>query len=151
MPERINFGKLKDVLEIPDLIGIQVDSYKTFLQLDTPPDQRVNQGLQEVFNDIFPVESYDKQMVLEFVSYDLGKPKVDIIDCIKDGNTYSAALNVNFRFKNKDAIVEESVYIGDIPMMTDHGTFVINGAERVIISQLHRSPGICYEKTRHSS
>ena len=151
MPERVNFGKLKDVLEIPDLIGIQVDSYKTFLQLDTPSDQRVNQGLQEVFNDIFPIESFDKQMVLEFVSYELGQTKTDVIDCIKDGNTYSSPLHVNFRFKNKDSIVEEQVYIGDIPMMTDRGTFIINGAERVIISQLHRSPGICYEKTRHSS
>ena len=82
MPERVNFGKLKDVLEIPDLIGIQVDSYKTFLQLDTPPEQRVNQGLQEVFNEIFPIESFDNKMVLEFVSYELGQPKTDVIDCI---------------------------------------------------------------------
>ena len=151
MPERVNFGKLKDVLEIPDLIGIQVDSYKTFLQLDTPPEQRVNQGLQEVFNEIFPIESFDNKMVLEFVSYELGQPKSDVIDCIKGGKNYSASLEVNFRFKNNDAIVEEKVPIGEIPMMTDHGTFIINGAERVIISQLHRSPGICYEKTRHSS
>ena len=89
MPERVNFGKLKDVLEIPDLIGIQVDSYKSFLQLDVPADQRKNQGLQEVFNEVFPIESFDKQMVLEFVSYSLGLPKQDVVDCIKDGNTYS--------------------------------------------------------------
>ena len=151
MPERVNFGKLKDVLEIPDLIGIQIDSYKSFLQLDVPEDQRKNQGLQEVFNEVFPIESFDKQMVLEFVSYSLGLPKQDTVDCIKDGNTYSASLHVDFRFKNKDAIVNENVYIGEIPMMTERGTFIINGAERVIISQLHRSPGICFEKTRHSS
>lgn len=151
MPERVNFGKLKDVLEIPDLIGIQIDSYKSFLQLDVPAEERKNQGLQEVFNEVFPIESFDKQMVLEFASYSMGLPKQDMVDCIKDGNTYSASLHVDFRFKNKDAIVNENVYIGEIPMMTDRGTFIINGAERVIISQLHRSPGICFEKTRHSS
>ncbi len=151
MPERVNFGRLKEVLEIPDLIGIQIESYKSFLQLDVAPEKRGNQGLQEVFNEIFPIESFDKQMVLEFVSYTVGTPKQDVVDCIKDGNTFSAPLHVDFRLKNKDAVLNEKVYLGEIPMMTDRGTFVINGAERVIISQLHRSPGICFEKSRHSS
>ena len=151
MPERINFGKLEEVLEIPDLIGIQLDSYRSFLQLDVPPEQRKKQGLQEVFHEIFPIAPLDKQVLLEFVSYRIGTPKKGIVDCIKDGNSYEAPLYVTFRLKVNDTVSEEEVHMGDIPMMTDRGSFVVNGAERVIISQLHRSPGICFEKTRHSS
>ncbi|OGV45155.1 MAG: DNA-directed RNA polymerase subunit beta, partial [Lentisphaerae bacterium GWF2_44_16] len=151
MPERVNFGNLHDVLEIPDLVGIQIDSYKSFLQKQFGPEKRENQGLQEVFNEVFPIESFDKQLVIEFASYSVGDPKAEIVDCIKDGNTYSAPLHVELVLKNKGAGVSEKVYFGEIPMMTDRGTFVINGAERVIISQLHRSPGICFEKARHSS
>ncbi len=151
MPERVNFGKLREVLEIPDLIGSQIESYKSFLQLDTDPKQRKNQGLQEVFNEVFPMESFDKQMVLEFVAYYITPPKKDVVDCIKDGISYNAALSVEFNLKVKDAVFNEIVSLGDIPMMTERGTFIINGAERVIISQLHRSPGICFEKTWHSS
>ncbi len=151
MPERMNFGKLRDVLDIPDLIGIQIESYKSFLQLETDPKERKNQGLQEVFNEVFPLESFDKQMVLEFESYTITPSKKDVVDCIKDGISYTGALSVDFNLKVKDAVFHESVSLGDIPLMTDRGTFIINGAERVIISQLHRSPGICFEKTRHSS
>ncbi len=151
MPDRVNFGKLQEVLDMPDLIGVQIESYRTFLQKETPPNQRLNQGLQEVFNEIFPIESFDKQLVLEFVSYTVGEPKSEIVDCIKDGNTYSAPLHVDFLMRNKDEEIPERVYLGEIPVMTERGTFVINGAERVIISQLHRSPGICFEKSRHSS
>ncbi len=151
MPERVNYGKLREVLEIPDLIGVQIDSYKSFLQLGTDPDKRVNQGLQEVFNDVFPIASFDKQMVLEFVSYNIEYPKKEVVDCIKDGFSYNAALSADFKLKIKDAVFTERVSLGEIPMMTERGTFIINGAERVIISQLHRSPGICFEKARHSS
>ncbi len=151
MPERMNFGKLRDVLDIPDLIGIQIESYKSFLQLETDPKERKNQGLQEVFNEVFPLESFDKQMVLEFESYTITPSKKDVVDCIKDGISYTGALSVDFNLKVKDAVFHETVSLGDIPLMTDRGTFIINGAERVIISQLHRSPGICFEKTRHSS
>jgi len=151
MAKRINFGKLQEVLPIPDLIGLQIDSYRDFLQKDVPHDQRVNAGLQEVFNEIFPIESYDKHMSIEFVSYTLGAPKIDVIDCIKDGKTYSAPLYVDFLVKCNGSEVSECVFLGDMPMMTDGGTFVINGAERVIISQLHRSPGICFERTRHTN
>ena len=151
MPERVNFGKLREVLEIPDLIGSQIDSYKAFLQMDTDPKQRKNQGLQEVFNEVFPMEGFDKQIVLEFVAYYITPPKKDVVDCIKDGLSYNASLSVEFNLKVKDAVINEIVPLSEIPMMTDRGTFIINGAERVIISQLHRSPGICFEKTRHSS
>jgi DNA-directed RNA polymerase subunit beta len=151
MPERVNFGKLQDVLEIPDLVGVQIDSYKSFLQKDLTPEKRENIGLQEVFNEVFPIESFDKQLVIEFDSYTVGEPKAEVVDCIKDGSSYSAPLHVDFILKNKDVSIPERVYLGEIPMMTDRGTFVINGAERVIISQLHRSPGICFEKSKHTS
>ena len=151
MAKRINFGKLQEVLPIPDLIGLQIDSYRDFLQKNVPPAERVNAGLQEVFNEIFPIESFDKHMSIEFVSYTLGEPKTDVIDCIKDGKTYSAPLYVDFLVKCNGSEIPERVFLGDMPMMTDGGTFVINGAERVIISQLHRSPGICFERTRHTN
>ncbi len=151
MTERENFGKLQDVLAVPDLIGLQLDSYRDFLQKDVPPEKRENKGLQEVFTEIFPIVSMDRQLSIEFVSYHIGEPKVDALDCIKDGNIYCAPLTVRFVVKNNGVEIPEDVYMGDIPMMTERGTFIINGAERVIISQLHRSPGICFEKTRHTS
>ncbi len=151
MPERKNFGKLEEVLNIPDLIGIQLDSYRSFLQYDVPKDKRKNQGIQEIFDEVFPIESFDKQIKLEFVSYTLGAPKKGVVDCLKDGDSYSSSLYAEFRLDNKGKITTEQVLLGELPMMTERGSFVINGAERVIISQLHRSPGICFEKTRHSS
>ncbi|MCF6176728.1 MAG: DNA-directed RNA polymerase subunit beta [Victivallaceae bacterium] len=151
MSERVNFGKLQEVLPIPDLIGVQIDSYHDFLQMNSAPEARKNQGLQEVFNEIFPIDSFDKQLVIEFVSYSIGMPKSEVVDCIKDGNSYSAPLHVDFLLKNKDVEIPERVYLGEIPIMTNRGTFIINGAERVIISQLHRSPGICFEKSKHTS
>jgi DNA-directed RNA polymerase subunit beta len=151
MTDRINFGRLQEVLDVPDLIGVQIDSYNDFLQKDVPPEARLDQGLQEVFREIFPIESFDKQLVIEFTGYYLGDPKSSVVDCIKDGNSYSAPLYVDFLQKNNGTEIPERVYLGEIPIMTDRGTFVINGAERVIISQLHRSPGICFEKNKHSS
>ena len=154
MSTRKNFGKLRDVLDIPDLIGLQLDSYANFLQKDVRPEDRKRQGLQEVFMEIFPIESFDKNMSLEFISYEVGaidQQKNNVIDCIKDGKVYGAPLYVNFLLKVKGTETAERVYMGDIPIMTDSGTFIINGAERVIISQVHRSPGICFEKTRHTS
>jgi len=152
--ERKSFGKLRDVLEMPDLIALQVDSYDNFLQRYVPPAERKRQGLQEVFMEIFPIESFDKQTSLEFVSYEIGEcpeQKSNVIDCIKDGKIYDAPLHVNFLLKTEKGEFADKVFMGDIPIMTEQGTFIINGAERVIISQLHRSPGICFEKTRHTS
>jgi DNA-directed RNA polymerase subunit beta len=151
MTERVNFGKQQEVLEIPDLIGVQVGSYRHFLQMDVPPGERENVGLQEVFNEIFPIESFDKQLVIEFVDYNVGVPRKSTVDCVKDGDTYSSPLHVNFLLKNSNQEVPERVFLGEIPIMTNRGTFVFNGAERVIISQLHRSPGICFESDRHTS
>ena len=155
MSQRKNFGCLKnEVLEIPDLIEIQTKSFADFLQKDTPPEERLNQGLQEAFKDIFPAQKEpDGKASLEFVKYEIGEPKKGLVECLKDGLTYQAALNVTFRLHtaNGKDVKEESIYIGDIPLMTERGSFVINGAERVIVSQLHRSPGVSFERNRHAS
>ena len=113
MAERKSFGQLRNVLEMPDLIGLQVDSYDNFLQRFVPPAERKRQGLQEIFMDIFPIESFDKNMSLEFVSYEIGEcppQKSDVIDCIKDGKIYDAPLYVNFLLKVKDLEIPERVF-----------------------------------------
>ena len=151
MAERTNLGKLHDILEIPNLINIQIDSYYEFLQKDIPQKDRKVQGLDEVLREIFPIESYDKKCALEYISYSIGTPKSGLLECLKDGETYGSPFNIEFRLENNGEIKNETVYMGEIPIMTDRGTFVINGAERVIISQLHRSPGVCFEKKQHTS
>lgn len=151
MAERINLGKLREVLPVPNLINIQVQSYEDFLQHDVPQNEKKLQGFHEVMKEVFPIESYDKQCVLDYVSYNIGVPKTKLLDCLKDGETFGAPLNVEFKLENKGEIKTETVYMGEIPIMTERGTFVINGAERVIISQLHRSPGVCFEKKQHTS
>ena len=158
MAKRINFGSLKDILEPPNLIGIQVKSYSDFLQDDLPAEERGDQGLQEVFSEIFPIESFDQMYKLEFIDYSIGEPRSSkgdedpAVKCLKDGHSYCAPLYVTYRLENKNSSpIEEKVFMGDIPLMTDRGSFVINGAERVIVSQLHRTPGICFEKSKHSS
>ena len=150
---RKNYGKLEDVLQIPDLIGIQLQSYESFLQQDVASDKRENKGLQEVFKEIFPIESFDQSCVLDFVSYEVGLPKLTKVRCIRSGKTYSAPIYATLKFENrkKNETKEEQVFLGDLPLMTDSATFVINGVERVVISQLHRTPGICFEKTKHTS
>jgi len=151
MGGRINFGKLKDVIEIPDLIEIQTSSYKDFLQRDIPANKREEVGLQGIFKSVFPIESYDGQCVLDFVKYEIGEPKLSTVDSIREGTSYAATMYVTFRLKEGKEIREEDVYMGEIPLITEQGTFVINGAERVIVSQLHRSPGICFEQSLHAN
>ena len=149
--ERISFGKIKEVIQPPNLIEIQTKSYEEFLQRFTEPGKRLKMGLQAVLSEHFPIESYDSQIRLEYVSYDVAPPKMTDFAAIRSGETYSSSLYVRFRLKCGDYSAEENVYMGEIPMITDRGTFVINGAERVVVAQLHRSPGICYEKTRHAN
>ncbi|MCH9627050.1 MAG: DNA-directed RNA polymerase subunit beta [Chlamydiales bacterium] len=120
------------------------------MQADKFAEERENLGLQEVFNEIFPIKSYDEKTVLEYLSYNLGVPKYSPEECIRRGITYNVTLKVRFRLTDETGIKEEEVYMGTIPVMTEKGTFIINGAERVIVSQLHRSPGINYEQERHS-
>ncbi len=151
MADRINFGKLKDVITPPNLIEIQINSYLDFLQKDTPISERKNDGLEAVFREVFPIESYDGRLVLEFVSYTVGDPKASEIECIREGITYSVPLYVKLRLREEDNIKDEEIYMGEIPMVSARGSFIINGAERVVVSQLHRSPGIAYEVTPHTN
>jgi DNA-directed RNA polymerase subunit beta len=153
---RKSFGKRRIVQKVPYLLAIQKESYAKYLQIDTPPEQRIDQGLQAAFKSVFPIESYNGNAALEFVSYRLGEPAFDVKECQQRGMIYSAPLRVLVRLVvfNKDDstgskavrdIREQEVYMGEIPLMTDNGTFVINGTERVIVSQLHRSPGVFFE------
>jgi DNA-directed RNA polymerase subunit beta len=149
MVERIHYGKLKDVIDPPDLIEIQTSSYRDFLQMGVSPNKRKLMGLQTVFKEVFPIESYDGQCAIDFVKYEIAEPKVTPVECLKEGTSYAAPLYVTFRLREGKEVREEDVYMGEIPLMTEQGTFVINGAERVVVSQLHRSPGICYEQNIH--
>jgi DNA-directed RNA polymerase subunit beta len=147
--ERINFGKIKEIIAPPNLIELQTNSYREFLQADTAPSKRKNLGLQAVFTEVFPIESYDGKCVLDFHSYEIGEPKLDWLECLREGLTYGAPLYVTFLLKEEKGSKEEKVFMGELPLMTPQGTFVINGAERVIVSQLHRSPGLAFEETQH--
>ena len=148
-PHRVSFVEKEEIIDLPNLIEIQIKSYNQFLQADKFPDERDNIGLQEVFNEIFPIKSYDEKNFIEFLSYTLDVPKYSPEDCLRRGITYCVTLKVKFRLTDETGIKEEEVYMGTIPVMTDKGTFIINGAERVVVSQLHRSPGICFEQERH--
>jgi DNA-directed RNA polymerase subunit beta len=149
-PHRVSFVEKKEIIDLPNLIEIQVKSYNQFLQANKFPDERENIGLEEVYNEIFPIKSYDEKTILEFLSYTLGVPKYSPEESIRRGITYNVTLKVKFRLTDETGIKEEEVYMGTIPVMTDKGTFIINGAERVVVSQLHRSPGICFEQERHT-
>ncbi len=149
--KRIDFSKLKQNYRIPHLLDIQVKSYEEFLQSDTPKIKRKSQGLQQVFEEVFPIESYDGEYKLEYVNYSLGKPKYDIEECKSRGMSYAAVLKIKVRLRSKKEIKEQEVYIGELPLMTPVGTFMINGEERVVVSQLHRSPGISFECEQHIS
>ena len=151
---RKNFSKRSDDYQVPYLLATQKESYKKYLQADTPPEQRIDQGIQAAFKSVFPIESYNGSVILDFVSYRLEKPRFDVVECQQRGLVYSCPLRVVMRLvifnksgsgkKPKD-IIEQEVYLGDMPLMTDNGTFVINGTERVIVSQLHRSPGVIFD------
>src|ERR1051326_2674113 len=147
--ERINFGKIKEIIAPPNLIELQTNSYREFLQADQPPSRRRNLGLQAVFTEVFPIESYDGKCILDFHSYEIGEPKLDWLECLREGLTYGAPLYVTFMLKEEKGTKEEKVFMGELPLMTPQGTFVINGAERVIVSQLHRSPGLSFGATQH--
>ncbi len=147
--DRINFGKLREVIQPPNLIELQISSYLEFLQKGTPERQRKNHGLEAVFREVFPIESYDGRLTLEYVSYTIGDPKNTEIECIRDGITFSVPLYVKLRLREEDFIKDEEIYMGEIPMVTERGSFIINGAERVVVSQLHRSPGIAFEVAPH--
>ncbi|MBI3252757.1 MAG: DNA-directed RNA polymerase subunit beta, partial [Candidatus Omnitrophica bacterium] len=149
MPKRYNFGKIPEICEMPNLVELQTKSFDDFIQAGVPKSKRKNAGLQEVFLEVFPIESYDAAHKLEYVSYSLGKPKYTLEECHKKSMTYSAPLKIRVRLKSQKETKEQEIYLGDLPLMTENGTFVVNGDERVIVSQLHRSPGVSFEKDLH--
>ncbi|ODU54146.1 MAG: DNA-directed RNA polymerase subunit beta [Acetobacteraceae bacterium SCN 69-10] len=162
---RKSFGRIPEVATMPNLIDVQRASYEAFLQMNTPHDSRTNTGLQEVFTSVFPIDDFAGRGRLEFVYYELEEPKYDVDECIQRGLTFAAPLKVILRLIVWDLdedtgarsirdIKEQPVYMGDMPLMTDNGTFIINGTERVIVSQMHRSPGVFFDHDKgktHSS
>ncbi len=162
--ERPSLGTIPDTYELPDLIEIQTKSYGDFLQWDVPPDERIAQGLQEVFLDVFPIEAPNKLTRLEFVHYSFAPPKYTVQECQERGMTYSASLKALLRLVRYEEVgsganrelreklmLEQEVFLGELPIMTATGTFIINGAERVIVSQLHKSPGVSFERKVHQN
>jgi DNA-directed RNA polymerase subunit beta len=150
------FGRIKRIIDLPYLIEIQKNSYELFLQKDSSPAQRENIGLQEVFKSVFPIKDFNETASLEFVSYSLGEPKYDVDECHQRGMTFAAPLKVTVQLVLWDVdsqtgarsiknVKEQEVYFGEIALMTKNGTFMVNGTERVIVSQLHRSPGVFFE------
>ncbi|MCB1078686.1 MAG: DNA-directed RNA polymerase subunit beta, partial [Verrucomicrobiae bacterium] len=142
--ERLYFGKIKEVIETPNLIEVQLESYKEFLQQDVAPSERSTIGLEAVFREVFPIDSYDEKFTLDFARYEVGEPKLTSLQALREGETFSAPLYVTFALKDETGTKEERVYMGELPLMTRRGTFVINGAERVVVSQLIRSPGVYF-------
>ena len=162
---RKHFGRLSETVEMPNLIEVQKTSYETFLQREVAPKNRTDTGLQEVFRSVFPIKDFSERGTLEFVNYEFEEPKYDVEECQQRGMTYAAPLKVTLRLVVWDIdeetqarsirdVKEQDVYMGDMPLMTSNGTFVVNGTERVIVSQMHRSPGVFFDHDKgktHSS
>lgn len=156
---RCSFGRIPEVIEVPDLIKVQKESYERFLQRSTPPEKRGDFGLHGIFKSIFPIADFNKTATLDYVGYVLDDPKYDVEECRERGITYAAPMRVTVRLVMWDVdpdtavreirdVKEQEVYFGEIPLMTEQGTFIINGAERVVVSQLHRSPGVFFENDK---
>ena len=155
--QRINFASIKNPMQCPDFLEVQLKSFKDFLQLDTPPEKRKIEGLYRVFSENFPITDTRNNFVLEFLDYYIDPPRYSISECLEHGLTYSVPLKAKLKLyctdpdhEDFDTVVQD-VYLGPIPYMTEQGTFVINGAERVVVSQLHRSPGVFFGQSIHSN
>ncbi|MBF0532126.1 MAG: DNA-directed RNA polymerase subunit beta [Candidatus Omnitrophica bacterium] len=144
-----NFAKTIRDFDLPHLLDLQVKAYEDFLQYDAAPDKRADRGLEEVFREVFPLESYDGQIRLEYINYSLGKEKYAPSECKRRGMNFAAPLKVKLRLITPVDIKEQEVYFGDFPLMTDTGTFIINGDERVVVSQIQRPPGVSFEEELH--
>ncbi len=144
-----NTSKTQDHFELPHLLDIQLVAYAHFLQREVPADKKQDHGIEEVFREVFPFESYDGQVRLEYISYTLGKEKYSSLECKRRGMNYAAPLKVKLRLITPIDIKEQEVYFGDFPLMTDTGTFIINGDERVVVSQIQRPPGVSFEEEMH--
>ena len=158
--ERKSFSKIDREwnVQIPNLLEVQLKSFRDFLQMDVDPLRRRNEGLQEVFTGVFPISDPRELYSLEFVAYDIGEPKYSMDECVERDLTYSAPLKARMRLLTREEVdgvkrdkdvIEQEVYLGELPLITDNGTFIINGAERVIVSQLHRSPGVFFDELTH--
>src|SRR5262245_20905684 len=156
------FGKIHEVAEMPNLIEVQKQSYDQFLMVEEPEGGRGDEGLQAVFKSVFPISDFSATALLEFVRYDFDPPKYDVDECRQRGMTYSAPLKVTLRLivfdvdqdtgaKSVKDIKEQEVYMGEMPLMTMNGTFIVNGTERVIVSQMHRSPGVFFDHDKGKS
>ncbi len=162
---RRSFGRVPSVAPMPNLIEVQKSSYEKFLQMDIAPDERIDIGIQAVLKAVFPIKDFSDHAALHYVSYEFEDPKYDVEECQQRGMTYAAPLKVTLQLwifdvdediKKRDIrdIKEQQVYMGDMPLMTANGTFIINGTERVIVSQMHRSPGVFFDHDKgknHSS
>jgi DNA-directed RNA polymerase subunit beta len=157
MAERISFASVKNVVDYPDFLDIQLQSFRDFFQLETPAENRAKEGLYKVFMENFPISDSRENFVLEFIDYTIDPPKYDIEECIDRGLTYSVPLKAKLRLSCNDEdnedfeTVDQEVFLGNIPYMTEKGSFIINGAERVIVSQLHRSPGVFFAMSKHTN
>jgi DNA-directed RNA polymerase subunit beta len=158
---RKNFGKIPEILAIPNLIEIQSRSFERFLQEKTPPEKREENGLQAAFKSVFPILDYNETASIEFLEYVIGQPKYELRECLDKGINYASPLKIKVKLnlwekgeggqKRLKESREQEVYLGELPLMTDTGTFVINGVERVVVSQLHRSPGILFSHDKGKS
>ena len=154
---RVNFASIKNPMPYPDFLDVQLKSFRDFLQLDTPPEERENDGLYKVFSENFPITDTRNNFVLEFLDYYIDPPRYSIDECLERGLTYSVPLKAKMKLYCTDpehedfGTVIEDVFLGTIPYMTSNGTFVINGAERVVVSQLHRSPGVFFSQGVHAN
>src|SRR5512137_760463 len=159
---RKHYGRIQKIIDIPNLIDIQKKSYDKLLQKDVAPDRREDVGLQGVFKSVFPIKDFSETSSLEFDSYTLERPKYDVGECRQRGMTFAAPLKITVRLvvydvdeeagtRNIRDIKEQEVYMGEIPLMTEAGSFIINGTERVIVSQLHRSPGVIFDHDQGKS
>ncbi|HOP08204.1 MAG TPA: DNA-directed RNA polymerase subunit beta [candidate division Zixibacteria bacterium] len=155
---RKSYGVLADATDMPNLLDVQTQSYEEFLQAEIPPDKRENRGLEQIFREIFPVNDVHENYSLEYVSYHLGPTRYSIEECRERNMSFAAPLKVTMRLIVRDAekedkevkdVIEQDVYLGELPLITEWGTFIINGSERVVVSQLHRSPGVFFDQTTH--
>jgi DNA-directed RNA polymerase subunit beta len=153
---RVSFAKIPTVIETPDLLNVQLDSFDNFLQSEIPPHRRKKIGLQQVFEMNFPITDARENFLLEFVEYYVEKPKYSVVECQERGLTFAVPLKAKLRLSAKREggkdftdTIEQEVYLGNLPAMTHRGTFIINGAERVVVSQLHRSPGVFFGESVH--
>jgi DNA-directed RNA polymerase subunit beta len=156
---RKSFGKIPLVASLPNLVEVQKRSFDNFLQLRISPEKKQDIGLHAIFKSVFPINDYTERATVDYVSFDIGVPKYDVEECSQRGMTYGAPLLVNFRLiiwdideiagtKSVRDIKEQEVYMGDIPLMTKNATFVVNGTERVVVSQMHRSPGVFFDQVQ---